>query len=134
MDFLLFVTRILFCGIFLSSAFGHLSNTEQMGEYAASKNVPLPKASVFISGLMLLFGGLSILLGIWVNIGAVLLIIFLIPAAFMMHNFWEVDDPMERQNEQIHFWKDLALAGGSYFIWYIYSHFEYVPWSLENYF
>lgn len=134
MDFLLLIARILFSGIFLSSAFGHLSNTEQMGEYAASKNVPLPKAAVFISGLILLFGGLSVLLGIWVEIGAVLLIIFLIPAAFMMHNFWEVEDPMERQNEQSHFWKDLALAGGSYFIWYLYYHFDYVPWSLENYF
>ncbi len=59
MDFLLLIARILFSGAFLSSAFGHLSNTEQMGEYAANKNVPLPKAAVFISGLMLLFGGLS---------------------------------------------------------------------------
>ncbi len=51
-----------------------------------------------------------------------------------MHNFWEVKEPVERQNEQSHFWKDLALAGGSYFIWYLYYHFDYVPWSLENYF
>lgn len=134
MEFLLLIFRILFTILFISSGFGHLSNTDQMSDYAASKGVPMAKFSVIISGLMLLFGGFSILLGLWVDIGALLLILFLLPAAFMMHNFWTVEDPMDRQNEQIHFMKDLALAGGAYCIWYLYVTNEYIPWSLENYF
>lgn len=133
MDFLILLARILFTALFISSGFGHLSNADEMSEYAASKDVPMAKVSVIISGLMLLFGGFSILLGFWVDIGALLLILFLLPAAFMMHDFWAVDDPVKRQNEQIHFMKDLALAGGAYFIWYLYVTSEYVPWSLENY-
>lgn len=66
---------------------------------------------------MILLGGLSILLGFWVNIGAWLLILFLIPTAFMMHDFWNVEDSMDCQNEMTHFMKDLGLAGAAFLIW-----------------
>ena len=131
MEFLLFVSRVLFSIIFLSSGFGHLKDTAQMSQYAASKGIPVPKFSVFLSGIMLLLGGLSILLGFWVNIGAWLLIAFLLPAAFLMHNFWAIDDPEQKQNEQIHFFKDLALAGAAFFIWYLYVTGGGAPWSLD---
>ena len=62
---------------------------------------------------MLLLGGLSILLGFWVRIGAALLVIFLIPTAFIMHNFWTVTGPLTRANDQAHFLKDIALTGGA---------------------
>jgi putative oxidoreductase len=68
---------------------------------------------VVLTGLMLLLGGLSILLGFWVKVGAALLVLFLVPTAFIMHNFWTVTDPMARANDQAHFLKDLALAGAA---------------------
>lgn len=131
MEFLFLIARILFSIIFISSDLNHLSNVSQVGEYAAAKNVPMPKVAVFISGIMLLLGGLSVLLGFWVDIGALLLIIFLLPAAFMMHNFWEIENPQERQNEQIHFLKDLALSGGAFILWYLYLVNITLPWSLD---
>ena len=130
MDFLILLARILFSALFLSSAIGHMTSTAQMAEYAKSKNVPAPKAAVFGSGILLLLGSLSILLGYQVQIGAWLLIVFPLPTAFIMHNFWSVEDPMARQNEQIHFMKDLSLAGAAFLIWYLYVAVEQVPLSL----
>lgn len=130
MEFFFLLARLLFSALFISSGFNHLTNTEAMTQYAASKNVIMPKVSVIITGLMLVFGGFSVLLGLWVEIGALLLIIFLLPAAFLMHNFWTIEDSETRQNEQIHFMKDLALAGGAFFIWYLYVTLDYVPWSM----
>lgn len=130
MGLLILLARILFSIIFINSGIGHITNTAQMAQYAGSKNVPMPKAAVFISGVMILLGGLSILLGFWVNIGAWLLIIFLIPSAIIMHDFWNAEDPMDRQNEMIHFLKDLSLAGAAFLIWYLYASVGNVPWSL----
>lgn len=107
-----------------------MMNTAQMAEYAKSKNIPAPKVGVFLSGVMLLLGGISVLLGLWVNIGAWLLIVFLIPTACIMHNYWTVDEPMDRRNEQIHFMKDMALAGAAFMIWFLYVTVTHVPWSL----
>lgn len=131
MEFLFLLARILYSAIFISSGLNHLTNSGQMSEYAAAKKVPMPRISVLISGVMLLFGGLSVLFGFWVDIGALLLIIFLLPAAFMVHDYWTIEDPQERQNEQIHFFKDLALAGGAFLLWYLYIINVDLPWSLD---
>jgi len=130
MGFFLLLARILFAAIFIQSGFGHMANTDQMGEYVKSKNVPLPKVAVFLTGVMILLGGISVLLGLWVKVGAWLLIIFLLPTAFIMHDFWTVDDPQDQRNEQIHFMKDIALAGAAFLIWFLYITVTHVPWSI----
>ena len=131
MEILILISRFLFSLIFLMSGIGHFTQAETMAEYSKSKKVPAPGLAVFVTGIMLLLGGLSILLGAFVNIGAILLIIFLIPTAFIMHNFWTVKDPMMRQNDQVNFMKDLALAGAAFLIWYLYQTVP-VPLSLAQ--
>lgn len=130
MGILLLIARILFAAIFIQSGIGHIMNVDQMGGYAASKGVPASKVMVFLSGIMILLGGASILLGWWVSVGAWLIIIFLLPTAFIMHDFWTVEDPGDRQNEQIHFMKDMALAGAAFLIWYLYISVSQLPLSI----
>jgi putative oxidoreductase len=110
------IGRILFSLIFILSGIRHLTQTKAMTGYAAAKRVPAPAAAVVVSGVMLLLGGLSILLGWHRFIGAGLLFIFLVLAAFLVHNPWRETDPMARANEQAHFFKDLALAGAALLI------------------
>jgi uncharacterized membrane protein YphA (DoxX/SURF4 family) len=38
---------------------------------------------------------------------------FLIPTALLMHPYWKVDDPQQRQQQQIHFMKNFTMAGGA---------------------
>ncbi len=116
MSILILIARILFSLVFIGSGMGHLTKTEGMAQYAASKGVPAPRLVVIVTGVLLVVGGLSVLLGVYGRIGALALFIFLLPTAFMMHNFWTVTDPMARQNEMGHFLKDLALAGGALLI------------------
>jgi putative oxidoreductase len=113
MDVLVLIARILFSALFLVSAYGHLTRTKAMAGYAASKNVPLPGPAVIISGVLILLGGLMVLLGLWGDLGALFLVVFLVPAAFLVHNFWVETDPMSRQMETVQFNKDIALAGAA---------------------
>ncbi len=76
----------------------------------------MPEAAVVVTGLMLLAGGLSILLGFHPRTGAALLFLFLVPAAFTMHAFWRETDPMQRAGQRAHFWKNMALAGAALWI------------------
>ncbi|GAA0393614.1 DoxX family protein [Streptomyces luteireticuli] len=111
MDVLVLIGRILFALLFLTSAVGHLTKTKAMAGYAAAKGLPVPAAAVAGSGLLMLAGSLSLLLGAWADLGALLLAVFLVPAALTMHRFWQETEPMARQQEMIHFQKDFALAG-----------------------
>jgi putative oxidoreductase len=105
--------RILLAALFLGSAIGHLTQTPAMSGYAQAKGVPAARAAVVVSGVLILLGALMVLLGIWADLGALFLFIFLIPTALLMHAFWKETDPQARQMEMIQFQKDIALAGGS---------------------
>jgi len=116
MDLILVIGRILFGGFFLMSGINHFTKLEAMTGYAKYKKLPAAKLGVLISGLMLVIGGLSVILGYYADLGALLLAIFLVLAAVIFHNFWKETDATAKQNEMIAFNKDLALAGASLII------------------
>ncbi|ROP37907.1 DoxX family protein [Saccharothrix texasensis] len=121
MDVVALIGRILFVVLFFGSAMGHLTQTAAMAGYAASKGVPSAKAATFGSGVLMAIGGLMLLLGVWADLGALLLVLFLLPTAFLMHNFWKETDPQAKQVEMIQFNKDLALAGGALMFFGLYA-------------
>ena len=116
MDIILIIGRILFALIFINSGFAHFSQREAMTGYAQFKKVPAAKLAVPLSGLMIILGGVSIVLGLWMDLGALLLAIFLILTAFMMHNFWTIDDANQKMTETVSFFKNLSLAGAALII------------------
>lgn len=122
MDILVLIGRILFSVLFLTSAVGHLTQSKAMAEYAASKGVPVPQLSVVVSGVVLVVGALSMLVGVWADLGALLLVAFLVPTAALMHNFWSESDAQARQTEMIQFNKDIALAGAALMLFAFFAH------------
>jgi putative oxidoreductase len=108
--------RILFASLFLMAALGHFSSRQIA--FAAAQGVPLAGILVPFSGVLALVGGLSVALGYRARFGAVLLILFLVPVTFMMHNFWAATDPMVAQDQMAHFMKNLSLIGSALFIFY----------------
>ena len=116
MKAVLAIGQVLFALIFINSGIGHLTKLDAMTGYAKYKKVPAAKLSVIVSGLMILVGGVFVGLGIYADLGALLLAIFLIPTAFMMHNFWKESDATAKMNETIAFFKDLSMAGAALII------------------
>jgi putative oxidoreductase len=103
--------RIIFGGYWLMAAVNHFKNLARMSEYATGKGTPFPKLAVTGTGALLLVGGLSMLLGVDVPIGIVLLIVFLVGVSVQMHSFWKVDDAQLKQVDIINFTKNMALIG-----------------------
>lgn len=113
MDVLVLIGRILFALIFFVSGVTHLTKTKEMAGYAASRGLPAPTPATFLSGVLLVVGSLSVALGIWADLGALLLAVFLFPTALLMHAFWKESDPQARQMEMTHFMKDTGLGGAA---------------------
>lgn len=112
MDVLVLIGRILFAVLFLNSAYAHFSQTRNMAGYAASKGVPQAYAATVAGGILLALGSVSVLLGIWADLGSLLLAAFLIPTALMMHAFWK-ETGQGRMTESVQFFKDMGLAGAA---------------------
>ena len=122
-DIIVLIGRIMFVFVFLSSGLAHFTSRQMMSQYAASKKVPAALPAVLGGGVLLIAGGISILFGIWADVGALLLVIFLLPTAVLIHNFWTVTDPQERMMEMTQFSKDLGLAGAALML---FAFFAYV--------
>jgi putative oxidoreductase len=106
------IGRIAYGGFFLFSSLNHFLKTREMAGYAGSKGVPLPDAAVLGSGALLAFGGTSLIAGQRPDLGGAAIALFLSSVSPMMHNFWAVP-PEQKQNEMIHFSKNMALLGAA---------------------
>jgi putative oxidoreductase len=127
-DVLQMIARLLVSWLFLLSGYRHLVMRKPMAEYARASGVPMPLAAVVVTGLMMLAGGLSLLLGWHPRLGAALIFVFLVAVAFWVHRFWTFTDPMQRATQEAHFWKNIALAGAM--LWIIArTHWPW-PWAL----
>ena len=107
------IGRIILGVYYLYNARNHFLHGHMMAPYAESHGVPLPKAVVPASGVLLLIGGLSILTGVLPVVGVAAVLLFLVPVSLMMHNFWAIQDPMQRMSDTINFAKNMALVGAA---------------------
>lgn len=130
MDVLYLIGRVLFVLVFIGSGFGHLTQLEGTSQYAQSKGVPAPKLMSAVTGLIMLAGGFSVLLGFWMEIGTWLIVLFLLPTAFIMHNFWTLQDPTQKQMEMAHFMKNLSMAGAALVLYWAVQMYGYGPFTL----
>ena len=104
--------RVLLGGFFIISGVRHFQHLPMMAGFTGSKGVPQPKLAVMVSGMMIIVGGLSILLGVRPHLGIALVSVFLLPVTLLMHQYWKHTDPMMRINDQVNFMKNVAMAGG----------------------
>ena len=107
------IGRMLFGGFFLYNGINHLRHHHEMGPYAESKGVPKGDVAVALTGIPLILGCASMLLGVKPKLGAAAILGFLAGVSPIMHDFWRQQDAGQRQSEMINFAKNAALAGGA---------------------
>jgi putative oxidoreductase len=134
MDVVFLIGRILFAVVFVSSGFmAHLGEGGKVGrEYARSLGAPSPDLLVPLSGIAIIVGGLMIALGIWADLGALLIIGFLIGITPIMHAFWKVEDQQMQQIQSAMFFKNVALLGAALIIFYIYNQGQDLDLSITD--
>ena len=125
MRYLVPLARALFSLTFIMAPTVHFSHVGVA--YATAHGVPLPQLLVPFAGTLACAGGLSVLLGFHAKIGGWLLVLFLVPVTFIMHNFWAIPDSMMMQVQRAFFLKNLALLGTALLI----AYFGAGPLSLD---
>ena len=125
MDVVFLIGRVLFGALFVYSGIsGHFAAGEITKAYARQAGAPAPEATVPLTGVVIIAGGLMVILGIWADLGALLIAGFLFLTSFIIHRFWRIADPQMRQMDQVHFSKDLALAGAALVMFYTWNQLQ----------
>jgi uncharacterized membrane protein YphA (DoxX/SURF4 family) len=111
-DVVFIIGRLIFGGYWVLSGLNHFINMKILADLVRQKGIPFPvELSVAVTGLMMLLGGLTIILGVYTYIGMALIILFLLSAMIFVHRFWEMSDPMARMMEMILFMRNAAYIG-----------------------
>jgi putative oxidoreductase len=126
MKYIVLIGRILYSAIFIAAALGHFS--QDTIQFATDQGMPLAPIFVPLMGILSFLGGLSILIGFKARYGAWLLVIFLLPATFLMHQFWNVQDVMENGIQKAMFLKNLSMLGAALLL----THFGSGPMSVDK--
>jgi putative oxidoreductase len=123
MDVLFLIGRILLAVPFLQS--GLLMHFSRQGvEYARSYGAPAPEVMVPLSGAAIVAGGLSVALGIWGDLGALVLAAFTLAILPFMHAFWKEEDAQAQQMQIVNFVKNVSMAGGALVLFYAFNQLQ----------
>lgn len=105
-DYLSLLARICLATIFIWSGINKIVNPIATQANMSAHGMPLTSIFLLAAIALEIVGGFSVLLGIKTRWGAVMLVIFLIPATLIFHTNFATEI------EQAMFFKNLAMLGG----------------------
>ncbi|MDQ3333576.1 MAG: DoxX family protein [Myxococcota bacterium] len=105
------IGRILIGAIFMVSGIAKLTDTAGTAGYMDAAGIPYAPQLAVIAGIAEIVGALSLIFGFLTRIGALGLIVFMIPTTLLFHAFWTFDGP-EQKMQMVDFMKNLAIIGG----------------------
>ncbi len=107
------IGRIIVGLFYLYSGIDGFINLKGKIGYAASQGTPFPQITVAISAALLIIAGLTIITGFEVRFGVLALVLFFVPVTLIIHDFWNVQDPMQRLSEWRSFQSNFALMASA---------------------
>ena len=116
MEIVFLIGRIIVGVYYLYNAANHFNVFGQAGGligWTTSKGVPSANVLVYVAGVLLAVGGLTILTGFMPTIGVIAIVLFFVPVTFKMHDFWTETDAQAKANQMIAFTKNAALMGSA---------------------
>ena len=110
---LVMVGRIALAALFIWSGLGKLmGGLDGTAGYIASQGLPMPMVLAAVTVALELCGGLLLAIGWKARWVATLLALWLIPTTLIFHRFWGDVPAAEVMNQQINFYKNIAILGG----------------------
>ena len=103
--------RILLSLVFLAGAYWKVKYWSPTVQMLDLKGIPAPAAALAVAAILELAGGLAVLVGLKARLAALVLFLYLLPVTATMHSFFGLEGA-ERQEQTIHFMKNLAIMGG----------------------
>jgi putative oxidoreductase len=118
------VGRLLFVYLFVESGLMNLRRKPQQVDQAAARDVPEPGVAVPAAGLLAVVGGISVALGLYGDVGALLIAAFLVGVTPVMHAYWRESDAAKRKAQRINFMKNVGLLGGALVLFYTWNQLQ----------
>jgi len=108
---ILFVGRLLMGGAFVFAGLRNIQNRGFLAQMMGTRGVPQAATVLWLGIVAQIAAGALLMAGLWPVPAAGLLLLFLLAATPMFHNFWDYQGP-DRAAKINGFVGNIALAGG----------------------
>lgn len=108
---IVFAGRLLLGGAFVFAGLRNIQNAALLTQLMATRGVPQAQTMLWLGIVLQIGAGALIMAGVWTGLAAAVLILFLLVATPMFHNFWGHQGP-ERAAKINGVVGNVALIGG----------------------
>jgi putative oxidoreductase len=109
------IGRLVFSYYFgVVAGVGHFKRDKMMRGYAQQAGFPFPAVAGWVAGVWLMIGAVSVGLGIWPDLGSLMIGAFVVPATLFFHRFWTVEDEAQKTSQRQAFYRNLVIFGASF--------------------
>ncbi|TRC78743.1 DoxX family protein [Mesorhizobium sp. WSM4307] len=108
---LLFVGRLVLGGAFVFAGLRNILNAAFLTALMAARGVPQARLALWAGIVLQIIAGVLVMAGLWTALACAVLVLFLIVATPMFHNFWDHQGP-DRAARINGFVGNVALGGG----------------------
>ncbi|QND63800.1 DoxX family protein [Mesorhizobium loti] len=108
---LLFLGRLLLGGAFVFAGLRNIQNEAFLTQLMAARGAPQARLALWLGIVLQVAAGVLVTAGLWTAFAAAVLLVFLIVATPMFHNFWDHQGP-DRGSRINGFVGNVALSGG----------------------
>jgi putative oxidoreductase len=105
------VGRLIVAWFFLNGALYYGGQWDGTIQLMALKGIPAPPLLLALSLIAMFLGSFSLILGFQTRHGAVLLFGFTLIVSVVMHDFWHITNPIDRQGDFEIFSRNMAIVG-----------------------
>ncbi|MER9891557.1 DoxX family protein [Mesorhizobium sp. M0119] len=108
---ILVAARLLLGGAFVFAGLRNIQNAAFVTQLMTTRGLPQARLVLWLGIVLQIIAGVLVIAGIWTAAAALCLVLFLVVATPMFHNFWDHQGP-ERASRINGFVGNVALTGG----------------------
>ena len=104
--------RLALAAIFLYGGITKFFTADTTASFMAAEGMTNTTFFLYAAAILEILGATLLIFGWKTRWAALALLLFLIPVTYMFHDFWKIEDPVDRYLQTVNFLKNLGIAGG----------------------
>lgn len=138
MALLMLCARVLFAVFFVDSGINNLRNRDALAKRLAGPAMPAlirryPEFFNLGSTGLLVVGSVMLTLGIYPDLGALALAVFLVPVTLTTHPYWTAKDPVVRRQQRMAFLRNVSFFGACLFFFSFFAAYGHgLPFTVTD--
>jgi len=111
-----FLGRVILAWFFISEAWWRIRDWDGTVTLMHMKHIANAEPLLALTILLMALGGISLLLGYYARTGALILFALTIIMSVMIHDYWKIENGVDRDADYDLFIRNMAIAGGLLFL------------------